>query len=987
MGALVDVDILILGTVELCAEDRRDGLGSPKERLALAALAVDAGRQVSPDTLIDRLWDGEPPAKARASLHSYVARIRRRMRDEGLGHRLIQQAHAYRLAVRPEQVDSHRYLRLCEQARSLADSGDDVRALALLRQAEDLWRGEPLTGLPGLWAHGVRTNLSEKRLAATLTRITIELRQGHYADLVPDLTALLDAHPTDETVAGQLMTASYGCGRQTDALRVYDTVRRRLVQEYGTAPGDSLTRLHQLILRQAPVTDLFPRPATNAPAPSTLPSHGDLVGRAEEFRVLRSVSPAGGAIALHTVSGMPGVGKTSLAVHTAQSLRNRYPDAQLFLDLRGHASGQRPLSPVDALGQLLRTLGVPATSVPLGLDELTSLWRTLLSARRVVLVLDDAADPEQVRPLLPGSSQSLVIVTSRRRLTGLPGLRTLGLDTLPTEDAMALFRHLVGDERASDPDATQEVVQLCGHLPLAIELAAGRLNSRPSWTISHLVRRLSRGPDRLGEIRDGFRAVARAFEMSYHTLTVTQQRVFRMLSLHLGVEFDTYSTAALTGLPPDETEAVLEQLLDANLIQERMPELYRFHDLVKEYALTLALSEDPPRSRECAVQALTAFYVRTASRAATLAYPRRARQGAVEPVEDGSVPPWGDARSARRWLTQERDALLSAERHSRVTGLERQAALLADSLAGFLDEEGDWEVAQAMHTPAAACWHAAGDAYAEVRSLIDLGTAQNHTGDYAPALAVGLRALEVARAVRDTAAEADVLHLLGLVHWNLGEHRAALEVQKTALDIRIQSGDTWQCARASNNLGITQIYLGLYADATRSCTDALAGFQGCADLREQSRALNNLSEISLRTGDGEKARMLLAQSLELLDRTGNENPRGRAIIQVNLAETMKIPDELEKALEMYRQALFTFRRLGDRRNVAITLHQIGIAFEGAGRTHEAVAHHERALDLARDIGAAHEEAAARQRLAAIAERAGAPASGSPHGARPQQISR
>lgn len=970
MGALVDVDILILGTVELCANDRRDGLGSPKERLALAALSVDAGRPVGLDTLIDRLWDGEPPAKARASLHSYVARIRRRLRDEGLADRLTQQAHAYRLAVRPDQVDSHRYLRLCEQARSLADSGDDSRALALLDQAEQLWRGEPLTGLRGLWAHGVRANLSEKRLAATLTRIAIELRLGHYADLVPDLAALLDEHPTDETVAGHLMTASYGCGRQTDALRVYDTVRRRLAQEYGTAPGGGLTRLHQLILRQAPVTELFARPAPATPTPNTLPSHGDLVGRVEESRILHSVSPGDGAVALHTVSGMPGVGKSLLAVHAAHRLRDRFPDGQLFIDLRGHVPGQRPLSPGDALGQLLRTLGVPARNVPPGLDELTSLWRTLLSARRVVIVLDDAADPEQVRPLLPGSSRSLVIVTSRRRLTGLPGLRTLTLDTLPTEDAVALFRHLVGAERAPDPDETHEVVRLCGQLPLAIELAAGRLNSRPSWTISHLVQRLSRGPDRLGEIRDGFRAVARAFEMSYHTLTDTQQRVFRLLSLHLGVEFDAYSTAALTGLPTAECEQILEQLLDANLLQERTPELYRFHDLVKEYAHTLTLSEDPPDSRDEAVRALIAFYFRAAGRAAALTHPRRPRPDTTEPFEADAEPLWTDARAARQWLLREHDALVASERRSRAAGLSRGAALLAHALAGFLADEGRWEVAQTMHTAAAAYWRDAGDRYAEVRALIDLGTAQSHTSRYHAALASGRRALEVARTGGDSGAEADVLHLLGVVHWNLGEHQEALGIQKTALGIRLRAGDTWQTSRAYNNLGITQIFVKEYSEATRSFMSALTGFRMCEDPREESRTLNNLSDLFLQSGRREKARELLGKSLELLREFDDDH--SRAFIQVNLADTMNVPDEMDSALELYRQALATFRRLGDRRNTAITLHRIGIAFEAADRTHEAVAHHERALELARDIGAAHEEAESRRRLAAIAARAGTP---------------
>lgn len=980
MGALVDVDILILGTVEFHADDRRDILGSPKERLALAALAVDAGKPVGLDTLIDRLWDGTPPAKARAGLHSYVARIRRRLRDDGLDDRLTQQAHTYCLAVPRDQVDSHRYLRLCEQARSLADSGDDTRALALLDQAEQLWRGEPLTGLPGLWAQGVRANLSEKRLAATLTRITIELRRGRYADLVPDLTALLDEHPTDETVAGQLMTASYGCGRQADALRVYDTVRRRLAQEYGTAPGGGLARVHQLILRQAPVTELIARRAPATPTPNTLPSHGELIGRAGESGILRAAAPGDGAIALHAVSGMPGVGKSLLAVHAARRLRDRFPDGQLYIDLRGHVPGQQPLAPVDALAQLLRVLGVPAGSIPPALDELTSLWRTLLSARRVVIVLDDAADPEQVRPLLPGSSQSLVIVSSRRRLTGLPGLRTLTLDTLPTDDAMALFEHLVGAERARNRDETYEVVRLCGHLPLAIELAAGRLNSRPSWSLSHLVQRLARGPDRLGEIRDGFRAVARAFEMSYHTLTTDQQRVFRLLSLHLGVEFDAHSTAALVGLPPGESEQILEELLDANLIQERRPEVYRFHDLVKEYAHKLTLSEDPPGARDGAVRELIAFYLRAAEQAAALTHPRRPRMRTTEPLPEATQSlsaDLSDARGARQWLLREQVALVSAERRSRAAGHPREAALLAHALGGFLTDEGHWEVAQAMHTAAAGYWRDAGDRHAEVRALIDLGTAQNHTGQYDRANAFGHRALDVARAAGDAGAEADVLHLLGVVRWNLGELQEALGLQKTALALWQRAGDLWQTSRAFNNLGITQIFVGDYPGAGRSFTNALSGFRMCDDPREESRTLNNFSDLYLQTGHPEKAREVLGESLKLLQENGNDD-HSRAFIQVNLADTMNVPSELEAALEMYRQALSTFRRLGDRRNTSITLHRIGLAFEAADRTHEAVAHHELALELARDIGAAHEEAAARRCLAAIAERSAERASDSLH---------
>ncbi|MEU5607867.1 BTAD domain-containing putative transcriptional regulator [Streptomyces sparsogenes] len=967
----MDFEISILGPVELRTEGRPDPLGSAKIALMLAALALDVGKPVALDTLIEQLWDGDPPAKPRASLHSCAAKIRRRLPQAdapGSPSPLVQRAHTYTLAVDPEAVDWHRFNRLAAQARSLSDSGDDAQALALLRQAEALWRGEPLAGLGGLWAENVRANLLEGRLAATLTRIAIEFRRGRFAELVGELSALVARYPTDETLIRHLMVAGYGSGRQADALRTYDLARRRLKEELGADPGEALSRAHRLILNRAPVSELFTdhAPTTTAPAtpaapataaPNNLPAHAELVGRHEEMRALQAVLQApedgGAVIALQTITGMGGVGKSLLALHAARRLAKHFPAGQLYIDLQAHSAGRHPLTPEAALTTLLRHLGVPATAVPHDLDELTALWRTMLASRRAVIVLDDAAGPEQVRPLLPGSSSSLIIITSRRRLAGLPGVRPLFLDVLPTDDATALFRRLVGPERSEDANDVANIARLCGHLPLAIELAAGRMISRPSWTTSHLIQRLSRAHGRLNEIRDVYTDIARVFEMSYNTLTAEQQTVFRLLGLHLAPEFGPHSAAALTGLPLEETERIIETLLDAHLLSEPAPDRYRFHDLLGEYALTLAVAEDTEEDRERAVQRLIDFHLNAAAQADRMIYPRRARLDLHLAPAPCPLLTWPDAQDAKRWLTAERTALVAAERHARTHHRPAQAAQFAHVLAGFLDAEGYWAEAQRMHTHAATHWRTTNNPRAEARALIDLSATLAHSARYPQAVDCARRALTLAQNVHDPTAEAEAVHLLGVLHWHLGRLDEALTLQREALEIRSRSGDQWQVARSQNNLGITLLHLGSHLSAKDSFEAALKGFREVGDHREESHVLNNMSDLFLSIGDRESARQALENSLRISMATGSRSDQ--AVAQYNLANILDLPECLDAALDLYRQALFSFRQLGDRRNESIALNSIGSAFHAAGREHEAAVHHRSALALAKSIGAALEE--------------------------------
>ncbi|PWG15009.1 transcriptional regulator [Streptomyces sp. V2] len=962
----------MLGPVELHADRQIDTLGSAKERLLLAALALDAGRPVPADTLVDRLWgDGSAPARPRANLHTYVARIRRRLRDLGSDEHLVPRAHSYTLDLDPERVDCHRFQNLAAQARVVADRGADRQALRLLDEADTLWRGEPLAGLAGLWPEHIRSVLAERRLAARLTRADVELRAGHYADLVPDLTALSDDHPTDEALAARLMTAAYGCGRLADALRVYDSVRRRLAEDLGADPGEALTRLHHLILNGAPVETLPVRPEPAVTAPHTLPSHAELVGRERELAAIVRYAAATAprhVIALQTVSGMAGVGKSVLAMHAAEHLTARYPDGLVHLDLRTHAPGQHPLSETSALTTLIRAFGVPASSLPGDLDGLATLWRGLLSDRRAIVILDDVRDTPQLRSLLPGPSPSLVLVTSRRRLTGLPGLHSIELDVLPPTDAIALFRSVAGQERTGQDNEVADIVRLTGFLPLGVELLAGRLASRPTWTTAHLLRRLTQGQGRLREIRDGTRGdIAAAFEVSFRALASEERKVFRFLGLRFGPTIDAYAVAALTDLPVDSAENILESLLEAHLIQEPSPERYALHDLLGEYARALAMSEESNTAREEALSRLAEFCLQAADSADRIAYPRRLRTDRAHPA-DLRTPPWSDSGTARDWLAAERIGLMAAERHCRGTGHTRTAALLASALAAFLDDDGHSAEAWRMHSAAAEHWRTEHDPYRETHALIDLGNALTCCGRYDEARDAYTRALAGAEETADPEAGAETLHQLGILYWYLGELPQALAYQSRTLALHTPTGDDWQLARCRSNLGITHLYLGNFDESEENLDAALAGFRSSGDMRRYARTLVNLSELYVRTGRTSTARQSLHESLAIIGEM--KIPTEIAATQVNLANTMNSPRDLAEMLDLYQDSLTVFRRLGDRRNASETLHAMGNAFRSAGRFTEAADRYHHALELARSVGAAHETTQALHALALTEQQLG-----------------
>jgi len=991
------VEFQILGPVGLRLNGHWLALGSDKERALLAALALDAGRPVAISQLIERLWDGDPPARARENTHTYVSRIRRQLRAAGAvpdAPTIIGRAHTYTLHTGRESVDRQRFRRLVDTAFT---SDSDAQIIELLTQAEALWQGEALSGLPGFWASTVRRTLSEARLSAAASRIAAELRLGRFAEQIGELSALVERHPGHETLLGQLMLACYGSGRYADALRVHQAARQSLMAEYGALPGIELNMIHQGILARVPARELVhgggpmrtpPSRAAVAASPRTrrpeapepgglppgapprrnLPQQPSLVGRRSELRALTSAIAdegvnGGSVVTVEAVSGMAGVGKTALAVAAAHVLAESYPDGQLYIDLHGHSPTQEPLSARAALATLLRLLGAPAPSIPAELEGRTALWRTMLAERRVVIVLDDASGPEQIGPLLPSGSPSLTIIASRRHLTGIPQAVSVPLDALPEEDAIALFRGFAGEERTDDRAETARIVGLCGYLPLAIELVAHRFRARQSWTLTVLADRLARGPGRLREIRsaDQQQEMARAFALSYRTLAPQQRTAFRRLGLHPGPEFTATAAATLLGLPQDTTERLLEGLLACHLLREPVPDRYRYHDLLREYAYHLSLSEDSEQERRHALARLTDFYLAATDLADRTAFPHRARLDPPTTLPSATPPPLPDSAAARAWLAAERGNLMAVEEHARRNGAPAQAARLTGSLAGYLLSECHWQDARALLRQAVDHWDRTDDnTPALCRGLTDLCAAHASIGDYAEAAAAGERALQLACALGDESAEAEVLRVLGTLNWHLGENRTALALLQKSFAIKSRSGDIWDKARSRNNIAVTMLFLGEREQALANFRGALEGFREAADATAAAQTLNNIGELQVQAGEFTAARHSFEESLSFLEVDGSRYDR--ATVRRNLAEVLTESGEPAHALVMLGETLSEFRSLGDRKSQAEALVGIGEAHWRLGSVRESGRHLLEALHIAQDIRAPHHEVQALRRL-------------------------
>jgi DNA-binding SARP family transcriptional activator/tetratricopeptide (TPR) repeat protein len=894
------VEFRVLGGIEVSLDGDQIDVGPARQQCVLAALLVDANSVVSAERLIDRVWGDHPPLRARTSLHSYLTRLRRALATAPVS--ITRRAGNYVLNVDEQNVDMHRFRDLLGRVRATAD---DARALALIEQALGLWRGEAFSGLDTPWLHSIRTTLERERLEAAHEYVDLLLRQGRHAVLLPELRTRVEHNPLDERLAGQLMLAFYRSGRQADALAVFQDTRRRLGTELGLEPGPELRRLQEQILHSAP--DLEVAPARELVPRNNLPGDvPDFTGREAEMVRLLAAVPRDGvpgvAVVIEAIDGMAGVGKTALAVHHAHRLTDHYPDAQLFVDLHGHTAHQTPTDPMTALDALLRAWGVPGDQIPQRLEERAARWRAELADRKAVIILDNAANAAQIRPLLPGGARCLTLITSRLRLVDLDVARVLSLDVLPQGDAITMFLRVVDDRRSGlDSSAVEEVVALCGNLPLAIRIAGARLRTRPAWTARHLADRLRDRHRRLTELAAGDRSVAAAFSLSYQHLTSSQQRMFRLLGLHCGPDTDSYAAASLAGIDLNTAERLLEELVDAHLLDQPRPVRYRFHDLLRHHADTTAHATETPDAQRDSLTRLVDFYLHTAFRANRLLDSQRAPIQLRAPEAGCVLRRLESISAAMTWFEVEHDNLLAVQNLAAERNWHLQAWQLAWTLSTFHQRRGrlqDYMVAWQVGLAASACLS---DTAAQMQAHRFLGHACGRLGRHGDSIEHHQRALALAEHVNDLSNQALAHRGLASGWAQQGDHQRALDHATQAKQLFRALGNPAGQAYELNGMGWYEAQLGRYAQARIHCEAALTLHRDHPDPQNEADTLDSLGYIAHHAGQLAEALDYYHRALTLFRDLGNTYQQANTL--EHLAQTHDLLGHQNQARVSWQQAL------------------------------------------------------------------------------------
>ncbi|GLW09637.1 regulatory protein AfsR [Microtetraspora sp. NBRC 13810] len=898
-----EVEFRLLGPVGVWAGGDLLGPAVPQQRAVLALLLLNVRRQVSVDGFVHAIWGESPPAWARNALSGYVSRLRRVL--AGVPQvELVTARPGYRLDLDPMRVDIYRFRDLVSRARSqdAATAGD------LFRQALSLWRGPALADVTGHWLATEAAVLEEERVAALEERIAIDVRAGRHRETLSELSTLVNAHPLRERPMALLMRALWQDGRQGAALQVFRDARSRLVAELGIEPGEELQGLHQRILEGEPAdTATLPTAAEPSPIPAELPADvASFAGRAAETRLLTTAlsggGPPDGVMRICQISGIGGVGKSTLAVHVARTVVDQFPDGQLYVNLHGATPDVKPTRPEDALGRFLRSLGVAAAAVPGQVEEAAVRFRSLTEGRRMLIVLDNAYDAAQVRPLLPGSPTCAVLITSRRMLTSFDDAVHLSLDVLPVTDGLALLSRAAGTARiAAEPAAAAELVRLCGGLPLALRLVSARLIARPAMAVSMLATRLATARRRLDELHADDRAVRASFQGGYQDLHgdvtgTAAARTFRLLGLLDGPDISVPVAAALSGTSDERTRLLLEHLVDAQLVDNHAPDRYRLHDLLRLFARERAEEEETPHAREHAVtRALHCYLATTRTALALLNQTSTWRTGIGPQRLTHPGIPLREVEDLHAWLDSEEENLLAAVGLAAGTPAAELAVALAASLAMLLYERGHWPDQLRLAELALRAAEQTGDLGLQARMLSDLGWAHALMGQNADAVTQLRRSLAAYQRLGNRRHEAAVLDNLGIVHRALGRLDDAAELHRRALHINREIGDQWGQASSLSHLGLVYQHDGRFDEAI--------------DLHHQA--------------------------MEIVEEVGSQIDR--VSVLVHLAEAHRLAAQPLRAVERYRQAQKIHRDVGrpDGYRQAELYWGLGLALHDAGDAAEA----------------------------------------------------
>lgn len=810
----------LLGSVELHCREQAVDLGGPRQRAVLATLALRANEVVSVDHLVDAVWEAAPASPA-SNVRTYVLGLRKRLRDGGENaHRLITRAPGYVLRTRPDEVDVAVFEELAASGARTMGQGDLAGAVALLREALGLWRGNPLEGLDlGQALRAEVARLTERRLTVSEQYVQALIDLGSFGEAVSELRRLVVEHPLRENLWVLLIRALSLGGRQFEALDAYQQVRRLLAEEVGVEPCAQLQRVQLSILtadkqQRASGPDTARIVSHVVPRPKLLPPDIiEFTGRAAELEWLRQFATSHPDRALATpicvLSGMPGVGKTRLAVRAAHEITRsgRFDQVQLYADLKGFSPEREPMAPTEVLARFLRALGVAVEAIPHDIEDRVALYRDRLHGRRTLLLLDNVASEEQVQPLLPGGPGSLVLITSRRSLSGMDGVRRLSLGAFSPAEAITLLRRVAGEHRvAAEPDTADRIVALCDNVPLAVALAARRLEVRQAWTLTELLTRLGPADQRLNQLTMGRRDIDITFGPSYYALSPDEQRVFRLLALHPGADVTPASVAALTGHSPQESDELLEGLLDHHLVSQTRPGRYRIDGLLRLYAVRRAHTDETAARRRSAQSEVLRWYMYSADAASHALDPHRRSDALDQTAVPLHVPEFDTHAGALEWFENEHANLVAAVELAVEAGMDDFALRILDAMFGRLSRRAHRHWIPLYETALAAA-RRLGDRRAEAVALDRLGLGHSENGRSQLAIEHHSRALEIHRETRDQAGQAGTMLNLGVAHRRAGQYDRSLSCLRPALCLFRRTRD--RRGQRDSLVGLADTYRGL----------------------------------------------------------------------------------------------------------------------------------------------------------------------------------
>ncbi|MFG1780009.1 BTAD domain-containing putative transcriptional regulator [Micromonospora sp. NPDC049048] len=938
------MDIRLLGPVEVWAGTHGLDIGPPQRRVALAALALDAGRPVLTETLIERIWGERPPAQPRAAIHAHIAMIRRLLQAAHAAEEkqppvtLVHRGNGYVLRADLQQVDLLRFRALVGAARRRPDA----ERAALLGEALELWRGPALADLSGEWPARMRDGWGLERLDAAVDWARTALRLGHHARMISRVRALLDDYPVAEPLAAVLMRALARAGRLSEVFDCYATLRQRLAEQFGVDPGPELRQLHQAALhgdldQAGPQTDPDQAAPPGEPDQTTLPAEPrdravpaqlpadvrGFSGRGDEIdqldRILHTAGRQVTSGVVVAVSGTAGVGKTTLAVRWAHRVADRFPDGQLFVNLRGFAPGGL-LGPAEAVRGFLDALGVPPDRIPPDLHAQAALYRTLLAQKRVLVVLDNARDADHVRPLLPGTSTAMVVVTSRRQLTGLvatDGAHPLTVELLSATDAARLLTRRLGPERiAAEPEAVERLVTACARLPLALAVAAARADET-GFALGVIADELEQADHRLDVLDTGDPAsrVRAVFSWSYRALPPAAARLFRLLGVHPGPDVTASAAASLAAVPAPRARTLLADLTRAHMLAEHSPGRYALHDLLRVYACEQAHAEEPGAERAAAVHRTLDHYLHSAHAMDQVLDPHRDNV-ALDPCRPGvTIDAPADSAGALAWFEAERPAILAALRQAVAAGAHARTWSLAWVLVTFFDRQGHWHDLVAtqraalqaarrlpdgsrqeayVHRYLGRAFTRLGDhgqaerhlrgalrVYADLRDPVGqahtyrgLSWMDEGAGRLTDALRNSERALELFQAADHRAGQADSLNAVGWYRGLLGDCQGTLICCGEALTLLRELGDRYSEAATLDSLGYAHHHLGCFARAADCYQAAVDLLRETGDRHHEAEVLVHLGDSHLAGGAATAARTAWRAALEILLDLGHPDADG-----------------------------------------------------------------------------------------------------------------